>query len=106
MLVLMYNDNCKIEILVAILICPSPCAKLMTWSGFRIQLALECALTKNLVATFYKDLFDSVGENHDESRFKNHVVAHVCIVTGHHHNGLLVRNSTTNVLKKQASFSY
>ena len=56
-----------------------------------------CGLIKTLVAKL--DLFDSVGKNHDETRFKNHIVAHVCVIASHNDNSLFVGNSPTDVLK-------
>ena len=56
-----------------------------------------CGSIKTLVAKL--DLFDSVGKNHDETRFKNHIVAHVCVIASHNDNSLFVGNSPTDVLK-------
>jgi hypothetical protein len=50
------------------------------------------------------NLFYPVCEDHDQSWFQDHVVAHVRVVAGHHDHGLLVWNSSTDVLKQREIF--
>ena len=40
-----------------------------------------------------------MSKDHDEARLQDHVVAHVGVVARHHNHGLLVRDSTANILK-------